>query len=92
MRRAARRNGRTIAGTEVFLSLVDLDFRPSLPPTDVIAVQATCTNRDLPGLLPFGDPDGDFELEGAAPVKRVNCLTKPSKTLRPPLGTARSGG
>jgi type VI secretion system protein ImpG len=72
-------------GTEVFLTLVDLDFRPSLPPTDVIAVQATCTNRDLPGVLPFGDPDGDFDLEGAAPVKRVNCLTKPSKTLRPPL-------
>jgi type VI secretion system protein ImpG len=73
------------AGTEVYLSLVDLDFRPTLPATDVITVQSTCTNRDLPGMLPFGDPDGDFDLEGAAPVKRVNCLTKPSKTLRPPL-------
>ena len=44
-----RRSARTIRGTEVFLTLVDLDFRPSLPPTDVIAVQVTCTNRDLPG-------------------------------------------
>jgi type VI secretion system protein ImpG len=25
-------------------------------------------------------------MEGAAPVQRVVCLTKPSKTLRPPLG------
>ena len=74
------------AGTEMFLSLVDLDFRPSLPATDVITMHVTCTNRDLPGLLPFGDPDGDFDLEGAAPVRRVVCLTKPSKTLRPPLG------
>ncbi len=74
------------AGSELYLSLVDLDFRPSAPATDVLTVQATCTNRDLPGLLPFGDPEGDFDLEGAAPVKRVNCLTKPSKTLRPPLG------
>lgn len=74
------------AGTEVYLSLVDLDFRPSRPPTEVLTVHATCTNRDLPGVLPFGDPDGDFTLEGAAPVRAVTCLTKPSKTLRPPLG------
>ena len=73
-------------GSEVYLSLVDLDFRPSQPPTDVLTVRVTCTNRDLPGLLPFGDPDGDFAIEGAAPVQRVLCLTKPSRTLRPPLG------
>jgi type VI secretion system protein ImpG len=73
-------------GTEVYLSLVDLDFRPTAPPTDVLTVRVTCTNRDLPGQLPFGDPDGDFTMEGAAPVQRVVCLTKPSKTLRPPLG------
>jgi type VI secretion system protein ImpG len=74
------------AGSELYLSLVDLDFRPSLPPTDVLTLHITCTNRDLPGQLPFGDPDGDFTLEGAAPVRAVNCLTKPSRTLRPPLG------
>jgi type VI secretion system protein ImpG len=73
-------------GSEVYLSLVDLDFRPTRPATDVLTVRATCTNRDLPGLLPFGDPDGDFSLEGAAPVRAVTCLTKPSPTLRPPLG------
>jgi type VI secretion system protein ImpG len=73
-------------GTEVFLSLVDLDFRPSQPPTDVLTIHATCTNRDLPGQLSFGDPDGDFDLEGAAPVKAVNCLSKPTRTVRPPLG------
>lgn len=73
-------------GTEVYVSLVDLSFRPSVPPTDVLTLRVTCTNRDLPGFLPFGDPDGDFDLEGAAPVRRIMCLTKPSKTLRPPLG------
>lgn len=74
------------AGTEVYLSLVDLDFRPSQPATDVLTIHTTCTNRDLPGQLPFGDPDGDFDLEGAAPVKGVNCLSKPTRTVRPPLG------
>jgi len=72
-------------GTEVFLTLVDLNFRPTRPPTDVITVPVTCTNRDLPGMLPFGDPEGDFDLEGAAPVRRINCLVKPTRTVRPPL-------
>jgi type VI secretion system protein ImpG len=51
-------------------------------------VQVTCTNRDLPGKLPFGaDRDrGDFEIEGAAPLSRIRCLTKPGETIRPPLG------
>jgi type VI secretion system protein ImpG len=72
-------------GTEVYLSLVDLNFRPTRPPTDVVTVNVTCTNRDLPGHLTFGDPAGDFDLEGAAPVKAVRCLTKPTRTLRLPL-------
>jgi type VI secretion system protein ImpG len=36
-------------------------------------------------MLPFGDAEGDFDLEGAAPVRRINCLVKPTKTVRPPL-------
>lgn len=72
-------------GTEVFLTLVDLNFRPTRPPTDVITVPVTCTNRDLPGMLPFGDPEGDFDLEGAAPIRRINCLVRPTRTVRPPL-------
>jgi type VI secretion system protein ImpG len=73
------------SGTEVFLSLVDLNFRATRPPTDVVTVNVTCTNRDLPGLLAFGDPNGDFDLEGAAPLRAVRCLTKPTRTLRVPL-------
>ena len=73
------------AGTEVFLTLVDLAFRPTRPPTDVVTVAVTCCNRDLPGMLPFGDPEGDFDMEGAAPIRRINCLVRPTKTVRPPL-------
>jgi type VI secretion system protein ImpG len=72
-------------GTEVYLTLVDLNFRPTRPPTDVITVAVTCTNRDLPGMLPFGELEGDFDLEGAAPVRRITCLIKPTRTVRPPL-------
>lgn len=73
------------AGTEVFLSLVNLDFNPHVPAVETITVHATCTNRDLPGKLPFGAREGDFEIEGTAPLSSVRCLKKPTDTLRPPL-------
>ncbi|HXG17832.1 MAG TPA: type VI secretion system baseplate subunit TssF [Methylomirabilota bacterium] len=73
------------AGTEVYLSLVDLNFRPTLPAVETLTVHVTCTNRDLPGRLPFGGERGDFELEGAAPLSRIRCLKKPTETLRPSL-------
>jgi len=72
-------------GTEVFLTLVDLDFNPHVPPTNVLTIHVTSTNRDLPAKLPFGGAEGDLEAEGAMPISRVHCLTKPTPTLRPPL-------
>jgi type VI secretion system protein ImpG len=71
-------------GTEIFMSLVDLSFNPSVPAIEVLNVNATCTNRDLPGKLPFGGKEGDFEVEGTALLSRVRCLTKPTATVRPP--------
>lgn len=82
-RRPSPRKGDT--GTEVYLSLVDLNFKPTLPAVETLTVHATCTNRDLPGKLPFGGERGDFDLEGAAPLSRIRCLTKPTPTIRPPL-------
>lgn len=73
-------------GTEVFLTLVDLAFNPHVPATNILTVHTTCTNRDLPGKLPFGGAEGDLEAEGAVPLSRVRCLIKPSPTMRPPLG------
>lgn len=74
------------AGTEVYLSLVDLDFNPRVPAVETLTIYTTCTNRDLPGRLPFGGREGDFEVEGATPLSRVRCLRKPTNTLRPSLG------
>ncbi|MGB9178257.1 MAG: type VI secretion system baseplate subunit TssF [Pyrinomonadaceae bacterium] len=72
-------------GTEVFISLVDLGFNPHVPADETITVHVTCTNRDLPARLPFGGREADLEVEGAAPLSRVRCLTKPTESLRPPL-------
>lgn len=71
-------------GTELFMSLVDMNFNPRVPAVDVLNVRTTCTNRDLPARLPFGGKEGEFEIEGTALLSRVRCLTKPTETIRPP--------
>ena len=73
-------------GTEVYLSLVDVDFKVTRPPVDTLTMRVTCTNRDLPARLPFGGEQGVLEIEGAAPLSRILCLTKPTVTARPPMG------
>jgi type VI secretion system protein ImpG len=85
-RRASGRKGDD--GTEVFLTFTDLDFNPADPGVEILTVHTTCTNRDLPARLPFGDPSGDFDMETAAPVLRINSLIKPTPARRPSLGGA----
>ncbi len=75
-------------GTEVFLSFADLNFRPAEPGVETLTIHATCSNRDLPARLPFGDTAGDFSMETAAPVACINCLIKPTPARRPSLGGA----
>jgi len=72
-------------GTEIYLSLVDLDFNPAVPDAEILTITTTCTNRDLPGRLPFGAPEGDFHLEGPGIYTSIRCLRKPTPTLRPPM-------
>ncbi len=72
-------------GTEVSLTLVDVGFQPVATSGETLLVDTWCTNRDLPAKLPFGGEGGEFQLEGAAPLKRIRCLTKPTEPLRPPL-------
>jgi len=83
-RRPSHRKGD--AGTEVYLTLVDLGFKPSSPPTETLTVHITCTNRDLPAKLPFTGQFGELEME-SGPLLRIRCLTKPTETVRPSLGT-----
>ena len=83
---AVRRQSARGDASEMFVSLVELSGRPVKPGADALTVRTTCTNRDLPARLPFGNEQGDFELEGAAPVRRVVALIKPTDTLRAPVG------
>jgi type VI secretion system protein ImpG len=73
-------------GTDMFLSLVDLSMRVLSPEGSIVSLKTTCTNRDLPARLPFGNEGGDFEVEGVPSLKRIVALRKPTATLRPPVG------
>lgn len=72
-------------GTDVALSLVDLSGRPVQLESETVTVRCTCTNRDLIARLPFGNEAGDFEMAGAAAIKSIVALRKPTPVERPPL-------
>lgn len=73
-------------GTDVSISLLDLSMQQMVPEGNVLSIRTTCTNRDLPSRLPFGNPDGDFELEGFSSLKAIMALRKPTAPVRPPTG------
>lgn len=70
-------------GTDVFLSFVDLDFNPLVPPAEVVLVSTTCSNRDIPANVQKtgADPWG-FQLVGQNPVRRITTPVEPTKPLR----------
>ncbi len=70
-------------GSDVMISLLDLSGRRARPDADALTVKCTCTNRDLPSQLPFGDEQGDFEMQGSAIIQRITSLRKPTPSLRP---------
>lgn len=82
-RQGGLRDGKLDMGTEMYLSLVDLDFSPSISPDWTVDVQTTCLSRDLPHHLPFGGDQPHLHLVRGGSVSTVRCLTPPTKTLRP---------
>lgn len=72
--------------TDMFLSLVDLSGQRVDPDADAVTVRCTCTNFTLPSRLPFGNEQGDFEIEGGSAIRKITVLRKFTPTLRPPAG------
>lgn len=71
-------------GSEIYVSLVDPVKAPYGGDISQLAVQALCTNRDLPLLLATGAPDV-FHLPDGGPVARVVTPVPPTRP-RPSLG------
>jgi type VI secretion system protein ImpG len=72
-----------LPGTEMFLTFVDLDFHPSQPPTHTVYAHTLCTNRDLAEQLPA---NAVLQIEEAAPLERIVCLSKPTPQRDPSMG------
>jgi type VI secretion system protein ImpG len=80
---ATRRENPADGATDVYLSTVDANLRPTSPPAEALSVTVTCTNRDLPAQIPFsGTVNGDLDSEHLAPFVRLQCLAKPTPPRR----------
>ena len=86
----ARRNGPRsgYVGSEVFLSLVDIEDAPVSHSLRQLSVQTRCTNRDLPLFLIGGAKGSAFALEAGIPLNGVRALAGPSR----PYTALREGG
>lgn len=69
-------------GYETSISIVDADFDPVQPKTDVLSLLLTCTNRELPCLMSVGLPSGDLFMEGSGSVRSIRLLRKPTQQYR----------
>jgi type VI secretion system protein ImpG len=65
-------------GTEMYISLVDRDNTPYSTDSQLLAIDAYCTHRDLPLQMPIGVDKTDFTLEIGAPVQAVRCIVGPT--------------
>lgn len=72
-------------GSEVYLKVVDLDFRAADFKGSTVTVETTCTNRDLPPKLPFGAGHPHLSLVAGGAVGEIECLTAPTRPRRPSL-------
>ena len=73
-------------GTDMYLSLVDLDFNPNLPEERTLNIDTTCSNRDQPAKLPFSADQPKLQcINGAPPCTKIRFLTRPTAVVRPPM-------
>lgn len=74
-----------LPGTEMVLSFLDLNLKPSTPPVQTVYAHTLCTNRELACELPVG---AVLEMEQHAPLnpeRPIVCLGKPTRPQPPPL-------
>lgn len=73
-------------GTELYLTLVDLDPGARSWDGSTLDLEIECLNRDLPGNLKFSPGRPLLRVIKGGPLSKVSCLTAPTPTRRPPLG------
>ncbi len=69
-------------GHETQIALYDLDYDPAVIEKHTLSLELTCTNRDLPRALAYGQPHGDLALPGVARGQTIQLLRRPTRSLR----------
>ena len=69
-------------GHETRIALIDDDFKPSDAAGATLSAELTCTNRDLPCQLRYGNSEGDMYTDGVPSSSPIRMLRKPSPTYR----------
>jgi len=72
--------------TAMSIRVVDRDLELIDASSDTLSIGLTCSNRDVPLMLPFGGERGDFNIPANSVIKDIRCLRKPTATVRVPLG------
>lgn len=69
-------------GHELRIALVDHELTPIAIDIQTLSVEFTCSNRDLPSALAYGQPDGDMSVDGLNRAASARFLRKPSAACR----------
>lgn len=69
-------------GHEKSITLVNADCEPIEIERNVLSVELSCTNRDLPCSLKIGVPEGDLSMPGATSSDVIRLLRRPSRPAR----------
>lgn len=74
-------------GSEIDLSLVDLNFNFAQADDETVSVNTLCFNRNTPEKLPFGNGQPHFKfVKLGIQLKSIDTLTRVTGTIRPPQG------
>lgn len=71
-----------LRGSDLYMSFVDLDYRPTQPAGTTLFAHTWCTNRGLAEQLRAG---GTLQCEVSTPATEIITLYKPTKQVEPPL-------
>lgn len=81
MARRAPTGRADLPGTDMWLSFLNLDFKPENPADEVIYAHMLCTNRDLARQVREGD---ELQMDSPTPAHAVSVLVRPTPPA-PPL-------
>jgi len=72
----------------LFIAFSDRGEKPLTPKNDLINIELTCYDRDIPSSIRNGNPEGDFESDLAVAGVTITALTRPTRTVSQPVKQA----